>query len=68
MGLDVREITKPSSLTGRGGVRPVAVDTSRRPQDAAEGTQAHEVKSRATQSADQQRTRASEAARLNETA
>ena len=43
MGLDVKEITKPSILAHRAGVRPVAVETKRRPSDAAEGTQAHAV-------------------------
>jgi hypothetical protein len=46
MGLNVQELTKPSSLTSRAGVRPAAIETTRRPQDAAEGTQAHAVEAR----------------------
>jgi hypothetical protein len=67
MGLEVRELTKPSSLTGRGGVRPVAVDTRRRSQDAAEGTLAHEVRSRDAQST-QRNSRENTSATLNKTA
>jgi hypothetical protein len=67
MGLEVRELTKSSSLTGRGGVRQVAVDTRRRPQDAAEGTLAHEVRSRDAQST-QQNSRDNTAPTLNKTA
>jgi hypothetical protein len=67
MGINVKELTKPSALVPRGGAKPVALETTPRPKDTAAGTLASQAEQRAT-SSKAQRESPPPPARLNTTA